>query len=253
MNSHKGLICISFLFIAFFTNELISQCYPDRHNSNMENLWLSCTKSNSPNPNSDKSHWVLYEFDGVKRVSGIQFWNINHPDHLNSGAKSIRVDYKTENGEWKQHDGYTLEKGDGSGFYEGETFVMLEHLITDHVLLTILDNHGGQCAGLAEVKFSILSNTTPTEDISEDHFDITISPNPFYHFTSVSVGDLEQKEICYEIINNLGQIIQKNVTKTLNGKANFDIMANSMPAGNYFLKITDGLRVSSRKLSHQSQ
>lgn len=248
MNRPKSTIFI-LLLLMLLCLDVYSQCYSDRHNTSLENSWLSCSTSSSPNPNRDRGHWILYEFDEEKRIAGLQLWNINHPDHLNSGAKSIALDYRDKDGEWKNHDFVTLSKADGSGFYEGEAFQMLEHVITDQVLLYIFDNHGGPCTGLAEVKFNLLSSTTSTEEISEDHFDIEIIPNPFFQIASVTITDLEEKEIQYEIISSTGQVIQRNKANTQNGKAQFELKAQNIPAGSYFLKIIDGLRASTRKLS----
>jgi hypothetical protein len=253
MSHHKVSCLCGFISIFLFSQPLFSQCYPDRHNSNIENMWLSCSAKSNPNPTRNNGHWILYEFDEEKRIVELQFWNINHPDHLESGSRIISVDYRNQIGEWEHHETYTLSKGTGSGFYEGEVFTLLEHFTTGQVLLSIAENYGGQCAGLAEVKFNVLSSTTSTEDIDEDHFEVTISPNPFDQLTTITIRGLNEKEITYEVINALGQSTKRNVIQTSNGTAQFDIIAQSLPPGNYFLKITDGFRVSSRKLSVQNQ
>ena len=252
MNIRHNFYIILFFSIAFFT-KLNSQCFENGHNSNLENLWLSCSESTSPNPSRDRGHWILYEFDEEKRITGFHFWNVNHPDYLSSGSKSIAIDYRDNNGEWKNHDSFTLVQGDGSGYYEGESYQMLEHVTSDKILIFVLDNHGGQCAGLAEVKINVLSATTSTEDIAEDHFDIVISPNPVAEFATVSIDGLEQNEINYKLIDNTGKVIRENLTKTLNGKTHFEIDTQNLPSGNYYLKVSDGLKVSSRKLVLQSQ
>ncbi|MEE9373301.1 MAG: T9SS type A sorting domain-containing protein [Saprospiraceae bacterium] len=250
MNNQRVIISIIFLFLSFFFHSIYAQCYPDRHNTTLDGHWLSCSESSSPNPGRNKGHWILFELDKINTIRSLQIWNVNHPDYLRSGAKKITLDYMDANGQWKTHEAFTVKKGDGSGFYEGETLQMSEDVTTDKVLLSITENHGGGCYGMAEVKLNLKPTSTPTQDIAEDHFEVTINPNPFHLFTSVTIRDLEEKTISYEVINNVGQVISLNQATTHQGIAQFDINVSDMPSGQYYLKITDGLRVSSRKLSH---
>lgn len=163
------------------------------------------------------------------------------------------MDYQNAGGQWKEYGVFDIKVGDGSGFYEGENIDIPETFQASQVLIQITENYGGACYGIAEVKMGTQSATVPTEDISEEHFDITIMPNPFSQFTSVTIGDLEKSEISYEIMNGTGQILDNRIVKTHNGTAQFEIDAKELPSGTYFLKIKDGLRVSSRKLIHQNQ
>ena len=242
-------LMISFLF--FTLSDGYSQCFADRHNTSISSSWISCSISSSPNPVRARGHWILYEIDNVQTINSLRIWNLNHPDFTNNGAKRIAVDYIDNNGAWQEHGVFNLEEAEGSAFYEGQLLEMSQDIISDKILITILENHGGSCTGIAEVKLGLNDLSTATEDISDDHFDITIAPNPFADYTRIEVSDLEGKDIRYQVTNSLGQIVINEIVSTTGNTAKFSINGKYLASGNYFLKIVDGQKVSVRKLSHQ--
>ena len=246
-------LSICLLLFCFSSFQTFSQCYTERHNTSIDGVWLSCQSRTSPNSQRNRGHWISYELDDRKTITSFKIWNINHPEGISSGAKTLIIDYIDQNGEWVEHSQHSINAAEGSAFYEGEELSLDSEFISDHILLTISENHGGDCYGLAEVKIGVKSTSTSTEDIAADHFKIEISPNPFNELTTVVIDQLEQNEIRYELMNNLGQIVHNETVTTNNGKARFQILGRGLPSGTYHLKIIDGIKVSSRKISHHIQ
>ena len=237
------------LFSTFSFVHTYSQCFADRHNTDLAAGWLSCSKSSNPNPNRSQGHWIMYELDERQTVSSMKIWNINHPDHLNSGVRTLEIDYLAGDGVWINHSVHRAERADASGFYQGEKLELPEEFVTDKILLNYTENFGGGCMGLAEVRIGLINKTTSTFDISKDHFDVLISPNPFVTLTEVTVNRLQENRLIYEIINSLGQKLSSNEVTTRNGAATFQVDGSHLNSGQYYLKLIDGNRISSRKLS----
>jgi len=242
-----------FIICLFISFDSFSQCYPDRHNTGISSTWISCSQSTNPNAKRNRSHWILYDLNNTKAISDITFWNLNHPDYVDSGAKEIAIDYVDNKGEWIEHGLYNLERAGGSAFYEGETIELEEDIISSKILISILENHGGACSGLSEVKFELREVSTATENIDADHFKIEIAPNPFSDYTSIEISLLKGTNVIYQLTNNLGQIVLQEKIATNAGKINFGINGKHLASGNYFLKIIDGQKVSIRRLSHQTK
>ena len=245
----KYLATLFFLFSILSSDYLQAQCYPDRHNTSLDAGWLSCRLSTNPNPNRPSGYWIMYELEERQAVSSLKVWNINHPDHIRSGVRTLEVDYINPDGSWSNHSIHQINRAEASGFYEGQEIDLPGEFVTDKILLNLTSSHGGGCRGLAEVRFGLINKTTSTYDIAQDHFDIQISPNPFMEVANVTVQQLEGKTIQYQVINNLGQLITSDNALTQKGSTTFQIQRGNMPSGTYFLKIIDGNKISTRRLS----
>ena len=232
MNTIKSItLCLTLIFI--FSEFSYTQCFTERHNTSLDGTWVSCQRNDNPNSARGRSHWIVYELDERKTITSFKLWNINHPEGITSGAKTIVIDYKNQDGDWIEHSTHSVDAAQGSAFYEGDDLNLSSEFVTDQILITITENHGGDCFGLAEVKIGVKSTSTSTEDISADHFKIEISPNPFNEMTSVTVGDLESKTVNYEVLNNIGQIVSSDEVSTQNGVAKFQISGSQLPSGTY--------------------
>ncbi|MBX2815940.1 MAG: carbohydrate binding domain-containing protein [Saprospiraceae bacterium] len=95
------------------------------------------------------------------------FWNLNHPEYLDDGLKNIVIDISTDGTNWTTVDTFTLGRATGSSFYEGSRGPDLSGVAASHLLITALDNHGGGCFGLSEVKIY-------TEDYEPTEFEFTM-------------------------------------------------------------------------------
>lgn len=242
---------LAFLCFALFIPEGYTQCYPDRHNTSMNTSWLSCTKKVSPNPDRSSGHWIRYDLGAQYTIGSLTLWNFNHPDHLNDGARTIALEYRNGGSEWLSAGTIDIRKGQGSSYYEGQYVELDGEITADELLMTLIDNYGGDCSGFAEVRFDLKGMTTSAEDVDNDHFDIKISPNPFSDFASIEVLDLEGGYMDYQVINSLGQVMISDRTVVTSGQSRFVLNTAGFPSGNYFLKVIDGRKVSVEKLAHQ--
>ncbi len=146
------------LCFCFFHLHVMGQIYPDRHTTNATDGWISCDKSNNPNPTHGTSHWIRYDFGQNYSLHNIIFWNMNHPEYLTSGLKNVIIEYSTNGNNWTMLDTLTIPKAPGSGFYEGVRGPDLNGISARYLLITAMDNHGGGCYGLSEIRVYTQAN-----------------------------------------------------------------------------------------------
>ena len=56
----------------------------DRHNTSLNQAWLSCKVSESPNAVRGEGHWILYTLDDYYALDSTHFWNFNTPQRINN-------------------------------------------------------------------------------------------------------------------------------------------------------------------------
>ena len=153
------------LWIMIFALEfgsLRAQILPDRHTTNAFDGWISC-ETTSPNPaGHPNSHWIEYDFGQPYALYDIIFWNMNHPDYLDDGLKNVLIQHSLDGNNWTSlPDTITIPKATGSGFYQGVRGPDLNGGVTArYVLITAIDNHGGGCYALSEIRFYTQSAST---------------------------------------------------------------------------------------------
>ncbi len=144
---------ILFFTLLFFEGHFIqAQVYPDRHTTNVQDMWISCEQSTNPNPIRDLSHWILYEFQNVISIHDLQIWNLNHPDYLDDGLNDVIVEVSQDGENWRLIDTFSFPRAAASGIYQGFWGPDLKGAPAKFLLLTALSNHGGRCYGLSEVR-----------------------------------------------------------------------------------------------------
>ena len=89
-----------------------AQCLADRHNTSLESGWTSCQTSPNPNASRGNTHWIMYDFTFDYNVGLIHFWNHNHPDFLNRGARDISFDISMDGTTWTSISDYTIPQVD---------------------------------------------------------------------------------------------------------------------------------------------
>ena len=139
----KNIFCVFVFCFGTATVVVYGQCYPDRHNTNWFDGWVSC--ETYPNPNADRglSHWIMYDFDKPYKFSQMHIWNTNDPDHLGAGLKDVSIDYSMDGRNWTQAGEFTFEQAMGISTYEGSIGPDLEGIQAQFILITALDNWGG--------------------------------------------------------------------------------------------------------------
>ncbi len=155
------------LFFTFIAVNLIGQPYPDRHTTNTFDGWISCEKSANPNPARGISNWIMYDLGQGHNLYDITIWNMNHPDYSNDGIKNALIEYSSNGSNWTLADTVTIPLATTSGFYQGFRGPDLGGANARYVLITALDNHGGGCYALSEVRIY-------TEDQTQDSLDLTL-------------------------------------------------------------------------------
>ena len=161
----------NYLIIAlmcFSVQQLFSQCEPDRHTTDAIDGWISCEKSQNPKNAYGTSHWVRFDLGSQRSLHDIHLWNINHPDYLDDGIRNMLIDISSNGTAWTQVDTFTIARANGSGFYTGSAGPDLAGINARYVLLTALDNHGGGCVGLSEIKIY-------TEDYTPSKFELSLT------------------------------------------------------------------------------
>jgi len=143
---------IYLFFFLFISCEIKAQCLADRHTTSAIDGWMSCEASANPNTMRGTSHWLHLNLGSTRTLHDLQIWNINHPDLLDSGLKIVIVDVSNDGNNWTAVDTFTFSRGSGSSYYEGSLGPDLGGISTRHILLTAIDNHGGGCYGLSELR-----------------------------------------------------------------------------------------------------
>ena len=173
---------IYFFTLLILTNTSFGQCYPDRHNTSWFDGWISCETSENPNEMRGESHWISYDFGQLYELNELKIWNINDPDLLSNGAQNVIIDYSVDGVNWLEYGQETFPEATGVNNYEGEVITDFEGLKAKHLLITVVDNYGGDCVGFAEMRVAVDSAKSDNEDIC---IIADVYPNPIVDEFSV--------------------------------------------------------------------
>ncbi len=149
---------ILFLLISY---TMSAQCLEDRHTTSAIDGWLSCETQANPNAIRGMSHWLHLNLGSMRVLHDLQIWNMNHPNMLESGIKTVIIDVSNDASNWTTVDTFTFGRGNGSSYYKGFLGPDLGGISARHILLTAVDNYGGGCYGLSELRMY-------TEDFEPD-------------------------------------------------------------------------------------
>jgi len=237
-------IAIILLLISLFQNYL-GQCYLDRHNTTWYDGWISCQTSPSPNPARGNSHWVQYNLGESYVLHELFIWNTNAPDLLDWGMQEIAVDVSFDGITWTEIGTYTLNQATGFNRYEGEFITDLNSVKAQYVLITGLNNYGGACYGLSEVKINV-DNTVGIKE--ETCIKANVYPNPFNEKLTLSVRSVcTEGSIFYSIVDALGRvIIEKSIINT--GDEKNILLGDRLEPGIYFIMLQNGQTYSRIKV-----
>ncbi len=142
------------LFAVLLTWQLgEAQCDTLRHNMTWFDGWISCQESQSPNPARGVGHWIYYDFGQQYSLNELHVWNMNAKDYLGYGLQNVVIDVSTDGQIWTEVGQYVIPQAPGLSDYEGIDAMDFDSTIAQHVLITAIDNYGGDCYGLSEVRF----------------------------------------------------------------------------------------------------
>ena len=142
---------IALLLCAHFIS---AQCFEDRHNMNYADSWKSCSMAQNP-ATSEMSHWIMYDFGEEYTLYNMHVWNYNHPTDSDDGIMNFMVHTSVDGSNWTEVGTYSVTQANASSFYGGQTVANLGGVTAQYVVITGLDNYGGECFGLSEVRFGL--------------------------------------------------------------------------------------------------
>ncbi len=190
---------------------LMAQEYPDRHNTTLENSWMSCTPAMNPNDTYGNSHWIMYDFGTTYALYQSTFWNVNAYEHSDNGIQDLQIDYSLDGEHWINWGRYNLSKAGETGTYQGEQGPNFDGLVARYFLITASTNYGGTCYGLSEFK---VESTPVTISETTDELvglDISASPNPFSDLCKVSIGEELTGDVIYKISDLSGRVVKQGL------------------------------------------
>jgi hypothetical protein len=230
----KNIILILFLSIGALPS-LYAQCYPDRHSTSWFDGWLSCETNENPNDLRGNSHWIEYEFNETKFLNQLKVWNVNDPDLLSYGAQNVVIDYSEDGITWIEYGQVTFPKAPGVNTYEGDNILNFDGLKAKKILITVLDNYGGECVGFSELKIQV--DTTKKEDdnicISADIF-----PNPFNEHVNIVLQEKCLGDVYMAIEDVVGKTVREEEMIQL--YQNKVVSTKNLNPGVYFVTFRSG-------------
>jgi hypothetical protein len=140
---------------------------PNRHTPGPNRGWISCTPAANPNTRNGTGHWIMYDFGQKKSIKGLQFWNLNETDRLTDGLKRASIEISDNGSTWESIGDFSIEMGNGSSYYCGISIEDLEPFQSRFLLINAIENHGGTCYGLSEVKFMLSNSSLPITYIDQ--------------------------------------------------------------------------------------
>ncbi|MGB1104731.1 MAG: T9SS type A sorting domain-containing protein [Crocinitomicaceae bacterium] len=230
----KKLFLILLVFVA--GQSAFAQCYPDRHNTSWFDGWISCETSMNPNPAREEGHWIAYDFGRVYGLNELKMWNINDPDLLEIGAKTIALDYSNDGVTWTSYGEINIPMAPGISTYEGGIVANLDGVKARHVLFTVLETYGAEeCAGFAEMRFEADSLSDENEDVCVV---AQLYPNPFKEQFSIYLEKKCLGDVFYSIEDATGRMVVSETQIQLYETKLID--ADQLTPGVYFVNVRNG-------------
>ncbi len=235
--------------VLFASNFLLGQCNADRHSAKITDQWMSCETSINPNIERGDSHWILYDFGESYVLNESTIWNCNAFGQTDSGIQNYAVDISADGTTWEEYGEYSLSQAVASTFYEGESGPNFEGLAARYVLITSLNEYGGSCACLSEIRFEtsgIISNVidVPSLDIA-----FTLAPNPASERVNLNIDNGQSGfDAEVSLLDHTGKLIKTFPQEIIKGTSSIEMSTIDLQSGNYLVKIQSAEGVLTRKL-----
>ena len=240
---------VTVMLVLLVNSALFSQCYPDRHNTSLDESWLSCQIKESPNPARGNSHWILYDFGDSYELGQSHFWNLNVPERTSSGISTAMIDYSLDGVNWNQFVSFNLAEANASGFYEGEDGPDLSGILAQYVLITITENHGGECFGFSEMRIATSGIVSSINELDQIINTLVVSPNPAFETATVQIDSEISDEAALQVVDMNGKIILERNIRLHKGQNKYNIDVHSFAAGQYMVNLNKEGKIKSTKLS----
>lgn len=246
----KQNLIITLILLSFSANLAIGQCYPDRHNTNWFDGWISCETAPNPNSAYGDSHWILYDFNESYDLGQMQVWNSNDPSHLDYGMQEVAIDYSLDGIDWIQLGNYEFEIASGKSIYEGFQGPDFDGAYARYVLVTGLSNYGGECFGLSEIRIAVEESTVVTEEVSLDVDCTTSSEGVLLEWTVHGKLDGVQYLIeRSEDRENWSRIKETEIIELEDGKHTFHYIDNGITDVSAFYRLISRMKDGREEVS----
>jgi len=240
---------LTILLLILTTSFAYTQCYMERHSTIAEDGWISCDMTPNPNASRGNSHWIMYDLGYEYFLGQSTFWNMNASGRTNEGVKEVVVDYSMDGSTWTEWGTFSLNEAQASGLYEGESGPNFGNLQAQFILLTVLENHGGACVGISEIKIQ-LGEMTDVEELSEIGIEeLQINPNPADQKTQFIFESENNLTATMNITSISGKLIQERKVAINTGQNAFTINTSEFTSGQYIVTLISKNRSASIKLS----
>lgn len=222
---------------------VFSQCFPNRHSTNFFDGWVSCEAAASPNPARPVSHFIMYDFGKVFKLGQMTIWNSNDPSHLDWGMRDVAIDYSTDGITWLAAGDYTFGQASGLSTYEGEEGPFLNEIEARYLLITAINNYGGSCFGLSEMKvageeveiISDVENVATLECVN-----VSLYPNPFAEKMTMVLTPGCSGDLRVTVYDAAGRMISNEITSLITGQEKSMELGKELPSGSYRLNLEYG-------------
>ena len=244
------MLKLSMTLVMFLGMQLLlsAQCFQDRHDTSVANSWLSCEVRPNPNADRGESHWIQYELGELRKLSQMHFWNLNNPETLDSGVKLLAIDYSLDGIDWVEWGTWPFEQASASGFYEGNEGPDLDGILAEYLLLTVIETHGGDCAGFSELRIDLQEVTTADDLESDDGF-IALQPNPASVYTDLVINVSRGQTALMQLQDFTGKVISSEEVKIVSGMNKLRMELASVPSGEYLVRLLSPTLDATKELS----
>jgi hypothetical protein len=204
--------------------------YENRHSTNAQDAWLSCAASANPNSARGVSHWIRYDLGYVYTLNASRIWNYNVPNQTGNGIQQAAIDISTDGTNWTHVGNFNFPQANASGFYEGSDGPDFAMAQARYILITALNNYGGSCYGLAEIKVNVANSPLPVSLLA---MDVECRDIPVLHWSTAGESNNDYFEIQYSENTVEWKTYQKvkgagNTQKRTNYSQNLDIPRTSL-------------------------
>jgi hypothetical protein len=224
------------IFILISPLWLTSQCFMNSHSTTWYDNWISCKPKISPNPVRPGGHWILYNLGYVYELKDSHWWNGNEADALHNGISNMAMDISDDGVNWSHVMDFELPQATGFPDYEGVEGPDFGGIEARYILLTALDNFGGECYSFGEMKINVDVVSKVKEEVSSAYcLQISAGPNPFTTFTNIKIMSNCGEKIVLVIEDGLGRTVYKTETTADREENVITWNSSQLSSGIYFV------------------
>jgi hypothetical protein len=215
---------------------LSSQCFMNSHSTTWYDNWVACKPKTSPNPARPGGHWILYNLGYLYELKDSHWWNGNEADALHNGVKNMAMDISDDGVSWTHVMDFELPMATGLPNYEGVEGPDFGGIEARYVLLTALDNFGGECYSFGEMKINVEVVSEVKEEASTAYcLQISAGPNPFTTFTNIKIMSNCGEKIVLVIEDGLGRKVYEQFFNGYQTENTIVWNSSQLSSGMYFI------------------